>query len=305
MKKYLSFFLVFLGLAFHGLYAQSRKLISQYHALSGYFNPSLTGYGGSEIKALVRNQWGPLNSNPKSYFLGADVEFSDFSGKESSVVEGKNAMGFALLTDTHGAFRENQLLINYATRIRVAEKANVRLGAGVFYQGVKLDGNQLTFEQQNDPKLSEYLGKVSDQQFLDFNLGISLTHPNYYFGYSIQRINSGRISGGDSFLDRFPKEHMIQAGYRQDLSQDFEVSTDFLYRSWEGGRDILDFNLRLLMKKTVWLGFGHRFDFASNVQGGIKIKRLKFGYVYEFPSSTNYLLPGNIQEFMLSYQLGK
>ena len=305
MKKYILFLLAFLGLTLQGIQAQSRKLLSQYHTIPGYFNPSLTALGGSEIKGLVRNQWGPLSSNPKSFFLGADIEFSDFSGTGATVVEGKNAMGFALLTDSHGAFRENQLLVNYATRIRIAEKANVRLGAGVFYQGVRLDGNQLTFEQQNDPKLSEYLGKVSDQQFLDFNLGIGLTHPNYYFGYSIQRVNSGKISSGDSFLDKFPKEHLIQAGYRHEITEDFQFSTDLLFRSWEGGRDILDINLKVLMKETFWLGFGHRFDFTSNIQGGVKFKRFAFGYVYEFPSSDNYLLPGNIQEFMLTYQIGK
>lgn len=305
MKRIFPFFLLLVLLFYCPLMikAQSRKIISQYQEIHGYYNPSLSGYQGSSVKTLVRNQWGPLDRNPRSYFVGGDLDFSDLSGTPDSSVEGKNAMGVSLLADGHGAFKENQLQINYASRIRVSEKANLRLGAGLFYQAVRLDGNLLTFEQQNDPRLSEFIGKISDQQFFDFNLGMSLTHSNYYFGYALHRLNSGNISSGDSFIELLPKEHLIQAGFNNQINSSLKFSTDLLFRSWKEGKDILEVNLKMWFKDSFWLGAGHRFDYASNIQTGIQIKNIRFGFVYELPSTGSYLLPGNIQEFIFSYSL--
>ena len=301
MKRILSFMLLILFCFPFSGKAQSRKIISQFQEVQGYFNPAMVGYSGSMIKSQVRNQWGSLDRNPKFFYLGADLNFSDLSG--GSQVDGKNSMGFSLLADGHGAFKENQLLLNYSSRIRISEKANLRVGAGLIYQGIRLDGNLLTYEQQNDPRLSEFVGQVSDQQFWDVNLGISITHESYYFGFSSQRVNQGRISNGDSFIESVPSEQVIQAGYRNQLSPDMKLTTDFMFRNWKGGRDMLDMSLRMMFKDVFWLGLGHRFDFASSVQAGIQVKKIRFGFVYEFPSSGSYLLSGNVQEFMLSYSL--
>lgn len=283
--------------------AQSRKIISQFQEIQGYFNPSLVGYKGTELKSVVRNQWASLDRNPKSFYLGADLDFTDLIGKSDSNVEGKNAIGFSLFSDSHGAFKENQFLLNYSSRIRISKSANLRLGAGVFYQAVRLDGNFLTFEQQNDPRLSPLQGRVSDQQFLDLNLGIALTHANYYIGFSSQRVNSGRISMGDDFIDLVPREQIIQAGYHNSITPNMKISTDFMFRTWNGGKDILDMNFKVFFKDAFWIGFGHRFDYASSIQTGIQVKKIRFGYIYEISSVSSRLLPGNIQEFMLSYAL--
>ena len=303
MKKIVSLFLVILFWDPIMSCAQSRKIISQFQEIQGYFNPSLVGYNGTELTSVVRNQWASLDRNPKSLYLGADLDFEDLNGKSDSNVEGKNAIGFSLFSDSHGAFKENQFLLNYSSRIRISKNANLRLGAGVFYQAVRLDGNLLTFEQQNDPRLSPLQGTVSDQQFLDLNLGIALTHANYYIGLSSQRVNAGRISTGDDFIDLVPREQIIQAGYRNSITPNMKITTDFMFRTWNGGKDILDMNFRFLFKDAFWIGFGHRFDYSSSIQTGIQIKKIRFGYIYEIPSVGSDLLPGNIQEFMLSYTL--
>ena len=54
MKKLL-ILLISLGLS-TSLFAQSRKYISQFSHLQGYYNPGLTGYEGSMLRGFVRNQ---------------------------------------------------------------------------------------------------------------------------------------------------------------------------------------------------------------------------------------------------------
>jgi hypothetical protein len=79
-------------------------------------------------------------------------------GQVDGDVLGKSAVGISLLQDEYGAFKETEAVLSYASRIQLAEKTNLRLGAGVIYRGVRLNGNNLTTEQSGDPILSEYLG---------------------------------------------------------------------------------------------------------------------------------------------------
>ena len=58
-------------------YGQSRKYMSQFSHLQGYFNPALTAYEGSMVKGLVRNQWAGWEGAPKSYFVSAELDFAN------------------------------------------------------------------------------------------------------------------------------------------------------------------------------------------------------------------------------------
>jgi len=51
--------------------------------------------------------------------------------------------------------------------------------------------------------------------------------------------------------------------------------------------------------------WGHRFDYASNLQFGVSFDKIRLGYIYEFPSTRSYLLPGQTHEFVLVYHLFK
>ena len=99
MKKLLLLsFAILLSVASFG---QSRKYMSQFSHLQGYFNPALTAYEGSMVKGLVRNQWAGWEGAPKSYFVSAELDFANLGGSSDL---GKNAIGVNLLNDEYGAF---------------------------------------------------------------------------------------------------------------------------------------------------------------------------------------------------------
>ncbi len=174
MKKITTLLLVlFLSIASYG---QSRKYMSQFSHLQGYFNPALTAYEGSMVKGLVRNQWAGWEGAPKSYFVSAELDLANLGGSSDA---GKNAIGVNLLNDEYGAFTESELILSYATRIQVSEKAGLRMGAGLNINSIRLDGTRLTTEQANDPTLAQYVGGFADMNVLDLNIGMSITHPNY------------------------------------------------------------------------------------------------------------------------------
>lgn len=277
--------------------AQSRKNITQFSHFQSYFNPGLTGYEGSAVRGFVRNQWAGFEGAPTTYFISAEFDFGELSGEEDPELMGKNAISLNMLHDTYGAFRENELMIGYASRIRLTANHNVRLGVGINYQTVRLDGMAMSTEEQNDPTLGQYYGSFSDMQVFDFNMGMAFTHKKYYFSYGVQRINGGKISSGDKFMDGYPAEQMVQAGFREAVGPNLDVITNAFFRSRKDLPDVLELNIKALLMDRVWIGAGHRVDYASNLQFGFLTKRLKIGYVYEFPMGRSYLLPGSTHEF--------
>lgn len=285
------------------LHAQTRKFVSQFSHFQGYFNPALTGYEGSVVRGFVRNQWGGIEGAPRTHFLSAELDFGELAGEVDPGLLGKNAFSINLLQDNYGAFRENEITVNYAARVRLTERHNLRLGTGVSYQSIRLDGNALTTEEANDPTIGRYLGTFSYTNVLDFNIGMALTHENYYLSYGIHRVNGGNIQSGDEFINGYPAEQMIQAGYREAVSQNITVAANGFYRSRKGLPDVMELNLKVLMMDRLWLGLGHRIDYATNAQVGFLVGKLRLGYVYEFAMANSYLLPGGVHEFTLALNL--
>jgi len=284
----------------HGAKAQSRKYISQFSHLQGYYNPGLTAYEGSMVKGFVRNQWAGWEGAPKTYFVSAELDLADLN---SSGDLGKNAIGINLLSDEYGAFRETELILSYSTRVKVSELANLRLGAGLNFNQIRLDGNNLTTEQANDPTVGQYIGGFADMSIVDFNLGMSLTHPNYYVSYGMHNVNRGSLSNGDMFISKKPMVSIAQAGYRNSISDQMTVIMNTMWRSQENLPDNLEFNMKFLFYDKFWVGAGHRVDYANSAQLGMLMGKMRFGYVYEWPTLKSYLLPNPTHEFMLSIRL--
>lgn len=306
MKSFLYFpFLVCLLFLNGTAFGQSRKNISQFSHFQSYFNPGLTCYEGSAFRGFVRNQWSGFEGAPKTYFFSTELDFGEMAGETDPALMGKNALSVNLLHDTYGAFRENELMVSYASRVRISENHSLRLGVGVNYLSVRLDGNAMTTEEQNDPTLGQYYGSFSDMQFLDANIGMALTHKQYYVSYAMHRINGGNASRGDNFMKGYPAEKFIQAGFRESITPNFSIITNAFFRSRKDLPNIFEMNVKALLMDKVWVGAGHRIDYASNLQVGVLAKKMRIGYLYEVPMGRNYLLPGSTHEFTVVLNLFK
>ncbi|MEB2786753.1 PorP/SprF family type IX secretion system membrane protein [Algoriphagus persicinus] len=303
--KYSLFILCALLITATNSFGQTRKNISQFSHFQSYFNPALTGYEGSTVRGFVRNQWAGFEGAPQTFFFSTEIDFGEIAGESDPALMGKNAISINLLHDTYGAFRDNELIINYASRVRLTENHNLRLGAGINYQTVRLDGNAMTTEEQNDPTLGQYFGSFSNMQFLDANIGIALTHRQYYMSYALHRINGGKVSSGDNFMDGYPAEQIIQAGFREVINPNLSIITNAFFRSRRDLPNVLELNIKALLMDKVWVGAGHRIDYASNLQVGFLTQRMKIGYLYEFPMGRSYLLPGSTHEFTVVLNLFK
>ncbi|EPR70577.1 PorP/SprF family type IX secretion system membrane protein [Cyclobacterium qasimii] len=284
-------------------FGQSRKYISQFTQFQSYYNPGLTGYEGSAVRGFVRNQWSGVEGAPKTKFLSLELDFGELGGLEDPALMGKNAMSLNMLQDTYGAFQETELIVAYASRVRISDRHNLRLGAGFNYLAVRLDGNALTTEQSQDLAIGQYLGSYGNMQLLDFNLGLALTHENYYLSYGMHNVNGGRLTKGDQFMDGNPVSMMVQAGYRYSFGESITGIGNFFYRKQEGFADNTELNLKALMLDTFWIGAGHRFNYANSLHVGYLGGIIRLGYVYEYPTNSSRQFLGNTHEFMVMVKL--
>jgi len=307
MKKNYYFILV-LSLFFSGLEhstAQSRKYISQFSHLQNYYNPALTGYEGSVFRGFVRNQWVGFDDAPKTLFLTAEVDFAEIRNRENAGLLGKHAMGLTFVQDQYGPFDESEIILSYASRIRLTKSTNLRLGAGVNYGMVRLDGFRLNTRITDDPTTAKFIDTFSRMSTLDVNIGLALTHQNYYISYGIHNVNQGGVASGDVFWDKKPMSHIVQGGYRQMVDENVSIITNFMFRSQEDLPENIEFNVKGLLLDKFWVGAGHRINYSNNFQLGFMFSKINFGYIYEVPMSQSYLLPQATHEFMMTYSLFK
>lgn len=301
MKKLLILIFAFLTISTVSE-AQSRKYVSQFSHLQGYFNPGLTGFEGSMVRGFVRNQWAGWEGAPKNYFISAELDFGQLKGADASEL-GRNALGVNFMSDSYGAFLENELIVSYATKVRVSSGAYLRLGAGVNFNSVRLDGNSLSVEEANDPIIGKYLGGFANMNMIDLNLGIALTHNNYYVSYAVQNVHEGRINGGDVFINEKARVGLFQGGYRKEVKENVGLVGNFMWRHQNSLPDNIEANVKAILMKKFWVGLGHRFNYANNFHLGFILDKVRFGYVYEMPKSRSYLLPNSTHEFMIAFSI--
>lgn len=304
MKKHLLLFSILL-LTVLEVNAQSRKYISQFSHLQHYYNPGLAAYEGSMIRGFVRNQWLGWEGAPKTYFISAELDFGQLAGETDPGLLGKHAVSLSLHHDTNGAFMESELIVGYASRVRLSKTTNLRLGIGINYNTVRLDGNRLTTDQALDPTVGSYFGGFANMHILDFNLGMALTHKNYYISYAVHNVNEGKLNKGDVFMDRKAPSGIFQGGYRNRISDNIALATNVMWRTQADLPENVEFNFKVLLMDRMWIGAGHRVAYANNLQVGFVLGELRMGYIYEIPMLRSYLLPYSTHELMLTYSLFK
>jgi len=291
--------LLLIGIGWGTAYPQSRKFVSQFSHFQSYYNPGLTGYEGSAIRWFVRNQWDGIDGAPKTFFISAEFDFAEMAGVHQADLVGKNAMSLNLLHDRYGAFLETEMIVSYASRIRLSMAHNLRLGAGLNYNTIMLDGNNIFGEQASDPLIQQYMGSVVNMEVLDFNIGMAFTHAKYYLSYGAHYVNAGRMAKGYEFVDRRPRVHILQAGVRERVSEGVSLIGNFFYRTQEDMPDNIEGNIKALLMESLWVGAGYRHTYAQNYQIGFVTPAFRLGYVYELPLNRQFYFLGQTHEFML------
>ncbi|MBB6611547.1 PorP/SprF family type IX secretion system membrane protein [Pontibacter sp. Tf4] len=301
-----------------GASAQNRKHVANFSLFQQYFNPALTGYEGSMLKTYYRNQWTGFEGAPRTIFASAELDLADLgSWKKDDQLKSreednynrqlgaKHAFGLAVLNDRFGPFTENQVHLSYSTRVRLSENLSLRWGSAITLSAQQLDGSKLTIDQEGDPEFEGLAGQKGNVNRVDLNMGLMLTAENYYLGYAMQDITKGKImtSGDDYLQNNVPQHHIVQAGFRAPVTDQFGVVVNSIYRYDSKLEETLEGQVKGVYQNMLWLGVGYRKDQAFSVNAGLRLSQLKIGYVYETPTADARYINKATNEIMFTYNL--
>ncbi|MHC2992481.1 hypothetical protein OB13_13125 [Pontibacter sp. HJ8] len=297
--------------------AQSIKHVSNFSQYQQYYNPSLTGYEGTVAKTFYRNQWTGFEDGPKTIFLSGEMDLSDLKGtankrknfrfrdSERNYQGAKHAFGLSALQDRFGPSTETQLFLSYGTSVRLSNKLSIRWGTALTYNNYRLDGSTLVVDQDGDPRYEEVQGQDNRISKVDVNLGLALTAGNYYLGYAMQDVTKGDLItiGDDHIQNVYTRKHLVQAGYRASVTEQFGVILNGIYQYDQRVKHSTEAQLKVVYQNMLWVGGGYRRDLAYNLAAGVNFSQLRISYAYETPVREASSINKSTNEIGLSYTL--
>jgi type IX secretion system PorP/SprF family membrane protein len=305
MKKY--FIILTLVAAALGVEAQNRKQVAQFSLFQQYFNPAMTGFEGTQLKALYRDQFTGFTDAPQTLLISGEVNAAQLAGRASGTGLGANgAVGFSLLRDTFGPFKETHMNLSYGSQVRLSETLRLRAGAALTYQVSRLDPDKVTIDELDDPEYQNLFGTDNNQTHkLDVNAGLTLTGRDFYLGYAIQDLAKGRLITGDHYYDNtFPLHHVVQGGYRRALTDHFGLVVNGIYRYDSKLEETLEGQLKGVWNNMLWAGAGYRKNQALTFTAGVRVNQFRLGYARETATGKAEGINAGTNELMVTYQLG-
>ncbi|GAB3203146.1 type IX secretion system PorP/SprF family membrane protein [Pontibacter aydingkolensis] len=305
-------------LAFNAM-AQNRKQMASFSQYQQYFNPAFTGFEGSVVQTLYRNQWTGFEDAPKTILATAELDLksigdtkgykfdSQGDGDYLKSISAKHAIGLSVLHDQFGPSKETQLFLSYGSAVRLSESLSMRWGTALTYSSQFLDGNRLTVDQENDPKYTNLLGHSNRIGKADINLGMALSAEKFYVGYAMQDITKGKLlTTGDGYLKGFyTRKHIVQAGYRTHITNQLGMTVNGIYQYDSDQAATIEGQVKAVYQNLLWIGAGYRNDVAYNLTAGIRLNQLSLHYAYETPVQDARYISKATNEVALVYSLRK
>lgn len=310
MKKLL--IITILVVAALGVQAQNRKQVSQFSLYQQYFNPALTGFEGSMVKSYFRDQWTGFDGAPRTYFLSGELNVAHLAGKmtphqarQLELAPVKNAVGVIALRDRFGPFQETQFQASYGSRVRITRTTSLRAGLALTYHVTRLNADKIFVEDINDPEYQYLLGTDNHQnRKLDVNAGLMLTDKDFYLGYAIQDLAKGKLISGDQYYQKtYPLHHVVQAGYRKGLTEEFGMVFNGIFRYDSVLKGTAEGQLKGVWDNTFWAGAGYRHDLALTFLAGVRVDQFRIGYAREVASGKAEGINAGTNEVMITYHL--
>lgn len=297
MKKILIGF-VFLVSVLTPLFAQQSILFSQYMNNMTVSNPAAVGYNDMiNVGGTFRSQYAGFEGAPIVYNVGADIGFN--------IAKTKHGAGINFYDNTVGLFRFQDVNLNYAYRIPIAD-GFLSAGISVNFTTVSYDTERLhtvdsDYHSSDDPSIAQSNG--NDFQ-MDLAAGVLFKNKTWFAGISLLNILAPQYrlssTSESNFFDK-SRNLIFLGGYNisftnplYKLKVSAAINTDFV--TWSGIA-----NANIEYKERYWGGLGYRIDGAVVFMVGIRVLNgLNLAYSFDLPTSSLIQSAGS-HEVSLSY----
>ena len=279
--------------------SQQEVGFSQYFTAMGYYNPAYVGTSGDmNVLTQSRLQWfGAINNAPVSAFVAADMpwNFRDM----------QHGLGVVASYDKASSlYQRTNIAAQYAYKKKMGKGiVSIGLQAGLISETFRGDSVRLDENEENNDIIAR---QVADGKALDLAFGLYYSTDQFYVGITSTHLLAPTLKLDENMEMKVDRMYNLTAGYniltRNPL---FELQPS-LFVQTNLQMAVGDITARVVYNKMYNGGLGVRINDMAGVNAvifylGADIKRIRFGYAYDFPTSVISKIGSH--ELMLSYRV--
>lgn len=279
---------------------QDDPMYSQYMFNIQAFNPAYVGsWECVGFMVLGRYQWVGFDGAPETHTFTVQAPLRNE----------RVGLGLSVISDNIGKEKRLAFFTDYSYKLKVGDQASLRLGLKAGFTSYKNDLSRYTVIDEGD---DSFLGDIREKFMPNAGVGLFLSAPRYYVGFSIPKIlkNDFENGVGDYKSDIEYRNMDMIAGYVFDMGTSVKFKPSVMFRHSESQPFVYDLNASFLFKEKFWLGAMFRSTswngggsaFGGNVQFIIS-EKLRLGYAYDLNSGKIGSYGNGSHEIMISYEL--
>lgn len=276
-------FLIFLIALSRIVPAQQLPIYSQYLYNKFLIDPAHAGSDGyTSINLTAREQWVGYSGAPRTYSLSWQTRLLK---KQASVkqkanrrttfkpkTDGRIGLGAYVFSDHNGLIQRTGVQATYAYHMWIQPQTQLSLGLAFTGYHFVINANQNSFQDQNEPWLTDNLRKGIFVPDADF--GIYLLNNKFDLGFSAQQLFGAAAKIGDYAYRNFhmDRHFYLFGSYYFPVGVKSELEPSVLGKISEELMPQVDFGITYIYAQNIWAGLTYR-------TGGGVIANIRFKYV--------------------------
>jgi len=303
MKKGL---IILTGILFvFNLKAQQDPQYSLYQFNQMVINPAYAGARDAIAVVMdVRKQWVGFDGAPTT--IGASIH--------APVLNNKLGLGLNVISDQIGAKSITGAYGNFAYILKLSNRTKLSFGVRAGYLNYKFDFSKVNYKDANESTITDLSN--TNKGTLDIDAGLFLKSNSFFMGLSATHLNQSKLYSIDytgtnaaGTPQNFNTSYVLNPHLFFIVGKAFAFNENFIFSPSVNIRHIqqtnsADINLNFLVKKRVWLGVYHRFDYGFGALVQVyATEKLRIGYSFDTGMGSKKRL-GASHEIMIGFDFG-
>jgi type IX secretion system PorP/SprF family membrane protein len=270
-------------------YAQQDPLYSQYLNNPILLNPAYAGSNQQwQTTAGYRTQWSGFEGNPTTLNFSSHL----------SIADNKVGLGLIVIQDKIAEVKNTEFNLNYSYRLEVTENKYLYFGLSTGMMRYNSDPGLLNLQRIDDPSFT-YTNKF------EFNtgVGVMMKTEQYMIGFSVPKLIPTSITEANSTVQIYNQHYYLFGVFTHNFNERLMLKPALLLKGTSGAPLSVDVNVNVVIDQNYTLGILTRNLNTFGLLAQLKMKQLKFGYVFEMPTNQSVGQRFLSHEISLTYSL--
>jgi type IX secretion system PorP/SprF family membrane protein len=297
------------------LNGQQLPLYSQYNYNKFLINPAVAGSDGfTSFNLTAREQWVGYSGAPRTFSVSGQGRilkkgFKIKQGRNNHSVlkagtDGRIGLGGTIFSDRNGLIQRTGIQASYSYHLWIQSTTQLSFGLSLNGYHLKLNEQEVAFENPNDPILLTDLRKGIFVPDLTF--GVYLLNYRYNLGFSADQLLEAKAKIGSSGYRNYvmKRQYYLFGSCDFDAGDNSVIQPSFLFQVSEQLKPMADIGASYIMKHDFWTGLAYRTSGALIANVGFRYNNLYFGYSFDFTLSEIQKVTYGTHEISVAMKFG-